>query len=79
LPYPDIERAKLVPAEAGGGCSSGPGVQEPGGASHHRLLGILSRSGKKEIVEIVERKGIAPWHDAASIASNANPGALIIK
>jgi hypothetical protein len=30
-------------------------------------------------VEIIERKGIAPSHDAASIASNANPGALIIK
>ena len=67
-----------MPAEAGGGRSSGSGVQEPGGASHHRLLGFLSRSGKTEFPERLERKCIVAWRDAALMASSADPGALII-
>ena len=45
---------------------------------HHRLAGIFSRLEKREIAEIVERKCIAPWHDAVSIASDADPSKLNI-
>ena len=54
------------------------GGYEPGGASCDRLAEILSRSGKAESAEILGYKCIAAWHDAAVIASDAHPGALII-
>jgi hypothetical protein len=62
-----------------GGSRHGSGGYEPGGASRHRLSGILNRSGKRQIAEIIERKSIVGWHDAASIRSNADPGEFFIK
>jgi hypothetical protein len=54
------------------------GRYEPGGASCDRLADILGRSGKSENAETPGYKCIAAWHDAAVIASDAHPGALII-
>ena len=68
-----------MPTSAGhGGRNSEPGGYKPGGASGHGLLGILSRSEKRKVAEISERKCIARRHDASSIALNADPGALVI-
>ena len=54
------------------------GRYEPGGASCDRLAEILSRSGKGKSAEILERKCIAAWHDAAVIALDADPSELNI-
>ncbi|MGB9368017.1 MAG: hypothetical protein WCE79_18595 [Xanthobacteraceae bacterium] len=64
-----------MPAEAGTVDAGEAGRYEPGGASCDRLAEILSRSGSAEILRY---KRIAAWHDAAVIASDAHPGALII-
>ena len=66
-----------MPAKAGTVDAVRSRGYEPGGASRHRLTGSPSRSEKRDI-EIAERKRIVLWHDAASITSNADPGALII-
>ena len=68
-----------MPANAGMvDASSEQGFQEPGGASRHRLSGILSRFETTEGAEIIECKCIARWHDANSIALDADPTALVI-
>jgi len=67
-----------MPAKAGTVDAVRSRGYEPGGASPHRLTGGPCRSEKRDIAEIAERKRIVPWHDAASMASNADPGALII-
>ena len=55
-----------------------PGSYEPGGASGHRLFGILKRSEKRKVAKVSERKRIARWRDASSIAVDADPSALVI-
>jgi hypothetical protein len=54
------------------------GGYEPGGASGHRLFGILKRSEKRKVAANRERKRIARWRDASSIALDADPSALVI-